>query len=52
MCGRYTLTKSGEAIARTFGLQSTPTPTPRYNIAPTQPVSAITEESGQREYRI
>ncbi|MEL6263499.1 MAG: SOS response-associated peptidase [Cyanobacteria bacterium J06626_6] len=52
MCGRYTLTKSGEAIARTFDLQCTPAPTPRYNIAPTQPVSAITASPEQREYRI
>ena len=52
MCGRYTQTKSGEAIARTFSLSATPDPQPRYNIAPTQPVSAIAQTKEDREYRI
>lgn len=52
MCGRYTQTKSGEAIARTFALSTTPEPQPRYNIAPTQPVSAIVQTKEDREYRV
>ena len=52
MCGRYTQTKSGEAIAKTFNLSSTPNPQPRYNIAPTQPVGAIAQREDDREYRI
>ena len=56
MCGRYTQTKSGEAIAATFHLSHTPDPAPRYNIAPTQPVSAIASAlehtSIERQYRI
>lgn len=52
MCGRYTQTKSGEAIAKTFGLLERPDPKPRYNIAPTQPVSAIAQREDEREYRI
>ncbi len=52
MCGRYTLRSSGEAIATTFKLTKKPDPTPRYNIAPSQPISAIAQPAAQREYRI
>ncbi len=52
MCGRYTQTQSSEAIAQTFGLQPIPDLQPRYNIAPTQPVSVITQSEAAREYRI
>ena len=52
MCGRYTQTKSGEAIARTFNLATPPDPQPRYNISPTQPISAIAQTNEDREYRI
>lgn len=41
MCGRFTLTQSGAAIASAFQLEAVPTLTPRYNIAPTQPVLAV-----------
>lgn len=51
MCGRYTQTKSGEAIARTFNLSAKPDPQPRYNIAPTQTVGAIAQPNESREYR-
>lgn len=51
MCGRYTQTKSGEAIARTFSLSTTPDPQPRYNIAPTQAVGAIAQPNETREYK-
>lgn len=54
MCGRYTQTKSGEAIATLFHLSRVPDPTPRYNIAPSQPVAAITQENptAEHQYRI
>ena len=41
MCGRFTLTASGEEIAEAFGLEDVPTVAPRYNIAPTQEVAAV-----------
>jgi putative SOS response-associated peptidase YedK len=41
MCGRFTLTVSGETIADFFGLTEVPAVTPRFNIAPTQPVLAV-----------
>jgi putative SOS response-associated peptidase YedK len=41
MCGRFTQSQSGEAVAQTFQLKAAPDLQPRYNIAPTQPVSAI-----------
>jgi putative SOS response-associated peptidase YedK len=41
MCGRFTLTKSGEEVAEAFGLDESPPLVPRYNIAPSQPVLAV-----------
>jgi putative SOS response-associated peptidase YedK len=41
MCGRFTLTGSGEEVAEAFGLDETPTLLPRYNIAPSQPVLVV-----------
>lgn len=42
MCGRYTLTDPGEELIRHFNLPELPTGyRPRYNIAPTQSVTAI-----------
>ncbi|MGI8933918.1 MAG: SOS response-associated peptidase [Phormidesmis sp.] len=52
MCGRFTQTSSGEAIAQTFSLKNTPDPQPKYNIAPSQPVAAIAQPEDTREYRI
>ena len=60
MCGRYTQTMSGEEIAASFDLTTAPEPQPRYNIAPSQPISAIAERFhgkiaqpvSEREYRI
>lgn len=51
MCGRYTQTKSGMAIAKTFGLASAPDIPARYNIAPTQPVSAVVQSADERSHR-
>ena len=42
MCGRFTLTVSGETIADFFGLAEVPASAPRYNVAPTQQVLALT----------
>lgn len=50
MCGRYTLSQSGEAIAAAFDLDEIPTVSPRYNIAPTQPVPVVRAAEGQREF--
>lgn len=52
MCGRFTLRHLGEAIASAFQLHEVPQLQPRYNIAPTQPVSTILltpENSNQRQ---
>jgi len=41
VCGRFTLTASGEELAEAFGLDDPPELAPRYNIAPTQPVAVV-----------
>lgn len=41
MCGRFTLTTPGEALAEALGLDETPEVPPRYNIAPTQAVAVV-----------
>jgi putative SOS response-associated peptidase YedK len=46
MCGRFTLTASGEELAEAFDLDSAPSLTPRYNIAPTQPVLVVRPTGG------
>lgn len=50
MCGRYTLTVSGDALAESFELPEIPELSPRYNIAPTQEVPAVRveQEGGPR----
>ncbi|PMB48316.1 hypothetical protein CEN41_01935 [Fischerella thermalis CCMEE 5330] len=46
MCGRYTLTAAPETIQRAFDLDTVPSElAPRYNIAPTQPIPVITNQS-------
>jgi putative SOS response-associated peptidase YedK len=46
MCGRFVLTVNPEMIQTTFDLTSVPASmSPRYNIAPTQPVALITNEN-------
>jgi len=47
MCGRYVLNADGKTIQQIFNLESVPTIEPRYNIAPSQPVMAITNEDPQ-----
>ena len=42
MCGRFSLTSRGQRLRQRFGLSAEPDElTPRYNIAPTQPVLVI-----------
>lgn len=41
MCGRTSLKASPEEIAEAFGLREPPDWTPRYNIAPTQPIPIV-----------
>jgi len=48
MCGRFTLTASGEVVAEFFDLAGPPPGTPRYNIAPTQPAPVIRAEARDR----
>lgn len=52
MCGRYSQTQNAETIAQAFQLIALPEIQPRYNIAPTQPVSAIGISSGNRQHRL
>lgn len=49
MCGRFTLSKPGEAVAAHFRLEAAPVLKARYNVAPTQPVLAIRGNGGGRE---
>lgn len=54
MCGRYTLTANAKIIQTTFDLDADSSPalkdlTPRYNIAPSQPIAVVVADSeGQR----
>lgn len=48
MCGRYAATLPPEMMVELFKLLNTIDLVPRFNIAPTQPVAAIWEESGRR----
>ena len=53
MCGRYSLTKESAKIQNLFGLDHVAHIALRYNIAPMQPVGAITEnrDTGRRQWR-
>lgn len=45
MCGRFVLTADGQMIQQQFNLETAPSETvPRYNIAPSQPVLAISNQ--------
>lgn len=53
MCGRYTLTTPGDVLAPALGLESVPTLTPRWNIAPSQPVAIVRAGgAGRRELAV
>ena len=52
MCGRFSLTRSGEEVAEFFNLSEVPEIEPRHNIAPSQSISVVTQarQSGDRVY--
>jgi putative SOS response-associated peptidase YedK len=50
MCGRFTLTATGDALAELFQLLTPPDWSPRYNIAPTQPIPVIRTQVGGGRY--
>ncbi len=54
MCGRFTLARSPEDMARAFGLDEVPNFPPRYNIAPSQPVGVVVrgQHSTKPEFRL
>ena len=54
MCGRFTQRQSADAIAQQFDLGFVPDSPPRYNIAPTQLIAAVTqpESAAQRQFRV
>jgi len=41
MCGRFTLFESDKILSKEFGVSGFPPLSPRYNIAPSQPVAAV-----------
>jgi len=41
MCGRFTLFEPDRVLAREFGVSDFPPRSPRYNIAPSQPITAV-----------
>lgn len=47
MCGRYSQTQTGEAIAIAFGLPHRPDLAPRYNVAPGQNIAVIGRANAQ-----
>src|SRR5689334_15554270 len=49
MCGRYAVTTVPEAMRALFRYLNNPDFPPRYNVAPTQPVSIVRVVEGQRE---
>ncbi len=54
MCGRFALFAPGESLAEQFLMGSVPMLSPRYNIAPTQPVTAVrlSPRTNQREWAL
>lgn len=51
MCGRFTLRAPASVVAEQFGLFELEPFTPRFNIAPTQPVAAVRLAAGDGEAR-
>jgi len=41
MCGRFTLFEADKILSKEFGVSGIPLLSPRYNIAPSQPVAAV-----------
>jgi putative SOS response-associated peptidase YedK len=46
MCGRFLLTTPAEALVELLGLSEAPDISPRFNIAPTQPVGLVRAQGG------
>lgn len=51
MCGRFSQSLTGAAIAQAFQLDETPDWQPRYNIAPTQMIPAIVAAESGRQFK-
>ncbi len=49
MCGRYTLTASGQELVDLFGLPEAPVLDPRYNVAPSQAVPVVRAGAAGRQ---
>ncbi len=41
MCGRFTLFEADKVLSKEFGVSNVPPLSPRYNIAPSQPIAAV-----------
>jgi len=54
MCGRYSFTQLAETIAEQFQVKEVPSLSPRYNIAPTQPVPtvSVSSETTERQFKM
>ncbi len=53
MCGRFTLTElDPDLVAQTFRLDNVPDLSPRYNIAPTQPVATVIQDAESSQRRL
>jgi putative SOS response-associated peptidase YedK len=52
MCGRYTITSAPEAIRALFRYLERPKFTPRYNVAPTQPIPIARLVEGARQFAL
>lgn len=52
MCARFTLRAPNEALAELFDALAPPEAYPRYNIAPTQPVIALTSSRAGKEIKV
>jgi len=47
MCGRYTIYHSADEIPARFAAETVPLLEPRYNVAPSQSVPAVTQNGGR-----
>jgi len=54
MCGRFTLFEADKILSKEFGVSGAPPLSPRYNIAPSQPVTAVraTSTGSGREFAL
>lgn len=52
MCGRFSLTAAPEDVRALFEYIDMPNFPARYNIAPTQPIATVRQESGKRRFQL